>query len=54
MLVYQRQESGSFQWPRHSGEAQRLTAQQYRWLKEGLNVEQPKAHKAVCGLNIAS
>ena len=28
VLVYQRQESESFQWPRNSGEAQQLTAQQ--------------------------
>ena len=47
ILVYKRLESGSFQWPRNGEEAQ-----QYRWLMEGLSVEQPKAHKAVPGLNI--
>ena len=30
----------------------KLTAQQYRWLMEGVSVEQPKAHKAVSGLSI--
>lgn len=52
VLVYKRLESGSFQWPRNDEEARQLTAQQYRWLMEGLSVEQPKAHKTVSGLNI--
>mgnify|MGYP001108496059 FL=1 len=52
VLVYKRLESGSFQWPRNGEEARQLTAQQYRWLMEGLSVEQPKAHKAVSGLSI--
>lgn len=51
LLLYKRLESGSFQWPRNGEEARQLTAQQYRWLMEGLNVEQPKAHKAVTGLS---
>ena len=52
VLLYKRLESGSFQWPRNGEEARQLTAQQYRWLMEGLSVEQPKAHKAVSGLSI--
>ena len=52
VLLYKRLESGSFQWPRNGEEARQLTAQQYRWLMEGLSVEQPKAHKALGGLNI--
>ena len=52
VLVYKRLESGSFQWPRNGEEAWQLTAQQCRWLMEGLSVEQPKAHKTVSGLNI--
>ena len=52
VLVYKRLESGSFQWPRNGEEARQLTAQQYRWLMEGLSVEQPKAHRPVSGLNI--
>ncbi len=52
VLVYKRLENGSFQWPRTGEEARQLTAQQYRWLVEGLWVEQAKAHKAVSGLNV--
>lgn len=52
VLLYKRLESGSFQWPRNGEEVRQLTAQQYRWLMEGLSVEQPKAHKPVPGLNI--
>ena len=52
VLVYKRLESGSFQWPRNGEEARQLTAQQYRWLMEGLSIEQPKAHKIVSGLKI--
>ena len=52
VLVYKRLESGSFQWPRNGEEARQLTAQQYRWLMEGLSVEQPKAHKPISGLKI--
>ena len=33
-------------------EARALTPQQYRWLMEGLSVDQPKAHKPVSGLEI--
>ena len=52
ILLYKRLESGSFQWPRNGTEARELSAQQYRWLMEGLNVEQPKAHRPVEGLSM--
>ena len=52
VLLYKRLESGSFQWPRSETEARALTAQQYRWLMEGLSIDQPKAHKAVNALKI--
>ena len=52
VLLYKRLESGSFQWPRNEAEARELTPQQYRWLMEGLQIDQPKAHKAVAGLSI--
>ena len=52
VLVYKRLERGSFQWPRNGDEALELSAQQYRWLMEGLSVEQPKAHKPISGLKI--
>ena len=52
VLLYKRLENGKFQWPGNGEEAWQLTAQQYRWLMEGLSMEQPKAHKTVSGLNI--
>jgi len=51
VLLYKRLESGVFQWPCTEQEARELTPQQYRWLMEGLQVDQPKAHKAVTGLS---
>ncbi|MBR0577485.1 IS66 family insertion sequence element accessory protein TnpB, partial [Proteiniclasticum sp. BAD-10] len=38
-----RLENGSFQWPRSQDEAREITPQQYRWLLEGLSVDQKKA-----------
>ena len=52
VLLYKRLESGAFQWPRSKDEARELTAQQYRWLMEGLQIDQPKAHKSVKGLSM--
>ena len=52
VLLYKRLEAGTFQWPRNGAEARELTRQQYRWLMEGLSVEQPKAHRPVKGLSI--
>lgn len=51
VLLYKRLESGSFQWPRNGEEARQLTPQQYRWLMEGLEIVQPKAHKPMPGLS---
>ena len=53
VLVYKRLEAGSFQWSRNGVEARRITAQQYRWLMEGLSVEQPKANRPLSGLRLA-
>ena len=52
VLVYKRLEQGSYQWPRSVHEVRSLTAQQYRWLMEGLQTEQPKANKPVTGLSM--
>lgn len=47
VLLYKRLERGSFQWPRTAEEVRELTSRQFRWLMEGLNVEQPKALRPV-------
>lgn len=52
LLLYKRLEQGSFQWPRTQKEVQTLTPQQYRWLMEGLKIEQPKANKAISGVSM--
>jgi len=51
-LLYKRLEQGAYQWPRTENEVRQLTPQQYRWLMEGLKVEQLKAHRPVDGLRI--
>ena len=50
ILLYKRLEQGAYQWPRSESEVKTLTPQQYRWLMEGLKIEQPKAHRPVTGL----
>lgn len=52
VLLYKRLEQGTFQWPRSESEARELSPQQYRWLMEGLQVDQPKAHRPVSGLSV--
>ena len=53
LLLYKRLKNENFQWPRNKNEVQTLTPQQYRWLMEGLKIEQPKANKMVSGISIA-
>ena len=47
VLLYKRLESGRFQWPRSANEAKAITPTQFRWLTEGLAIEQPKAVQKV-------
>lgn len=47
VLLYKRLEGGRFQWPRTATEVRELTPQQFRWLMEGLSLEQPKALRPV-------
>ena len=47
LLLYKRLEAGSFQWPRSAAEVRTLTPQQYRWLMEGLSIDQPRANRPV-------
>lgn len=42
-LLYKRYESGRLKWPRTGEEAKQISAQQLRWLLEGLDPEQPKS-----------
>lgn len=52
VILYKRLEEGKFQWPRNDTEVRDLTMQQLRWLMEGLSIDQPKAHKRVCGIDL--
>ena len=45
VLLYKRLESGNFQWPRTEEQVHVLSWQEFRWLLEGLSVNQPKAHR---------
>ena len=53
VLLYKRLESASFQWPKTQSQVKELSAQQFRWLMEGLTTEQPKAHKKVDPLQMS-
>ena len=43
VLLYMRLDAGRIQWPRNASEARTITRQEYRWLMEGLSIDQPKA-----------
>ena len=45
VLLYKRLESGSFQWPMNAQAVRSITYQEFRWLLEGLSIDQPKAVK---------
>lgn len=45
VLLYKRLENGNFKWPRSQNDVKSLTWQEFKWLMEGLEVEQPKAIK---------
>ena len=40
VLLYKRLENGSFKWPRTKEEVKPISWQQFRWLMEGLELEQ--------------
>lgn len=47
-LLYKRLEKGAndnfrFQWPRHASEVRNFTKREFRWLLEGLSIDQPNA-----------
>lgn len=47
ILLYKRLNNGRFQWPRSEAELRKIDAQAFRWLMEGLAIEQPKAIRSV-------
>lgn len=51
VVLTKRLEQGIFQWPKSEPEVKTLTPQQFRWLMEGLSIDQPKAHKTMSGIN---
>ena len=40
LLLYKRLSDGKFRWPRNEAEVKAITMQQYRWLMDGLAIEQ--------------
>lgn len=47
LLLYKRLENGNFQWPRNESEVRAITPSQFRWLTEGLSIDQPRAVQKV-------
>lgn len=45
LLLYKRLETEKFQWPRNEEKVRAISSQQYKWLMEGLSIEQDKAIK---------
>ncbi|MGN6712775.1 IS66 family insertion sequence element accessory protein TnpB [Anaerocolumna jejuensis] len=47
VLAYKRLANGRFQWPRNEEEVKAISPQQYRWLMDGLAIEQKRTIKRV-------
>lgn len=47
ILLYKRLENGRFHWPRTQKEVRCISDQEFRWLMEGLSIDQPKAVKKI-------
>jgi len=47
LLLYKRLENGIFQWPKTTEDVREITPQQYRWLIEGLTIDQKKVIQKV-------
>lgn len=52
LLLYKRLETGKFQWPRNEEEVRAISSQQYKWLMEGLSIEQKKAIQAITPIKV--
>lgn len=46
ILLYKRLENGSFKWPRNETEVKPISWQQFRWLMEGLQIDQKQSIQA--------
>jgi transposase len=47
VLLYKRLESGRFRWPRNAADVKPISWQQFTWLMQGLDIEQPTAIKHI-------
>lgn len=47
ILYIKRLDNARFQWPRTASEIRPLTRQEFRWLMEGLSIDQPKAIRPI-------
>lgn len=47
VLLYKRLENGKFQWPRNESEVRQINDREFRWLMEGLSINQPKAVRKI-------
>ena len=47
LMLYKRLAVGKYKWPRSGEEVRNITEQQYRWLMEGLAIEQKKVIEKV-------
>lgn len=45
LLLYKRLDNGNFSWPRTQEDVRQLSRQQFRWLLEGLSIDQKRAIK---------
>ena len=46
-LYYKVLQTGKFRWPKDQAAVKALSMRELRWFLDGLDLEQPKAHKAV-------
>ena len=47
VLLYKRLENGKFKWPRTESDVKQITADQFKWLTQGLEIYQPNAVKKI-------
>ena len=52
LLLYKRLANGKYKWPRSGEEVRNITEQQYRWLMEGLKLDQKQALKPLEGAHV--